>query len=60
MSRHSVLCRDNGARHYVATRLCARDKDALFLYSVALLCIEIEKTMIERQTKLGVHDRPGL
>ena len=29
MSRHSVLCRDSGARHYVATKLCVRDKEAL-------------------------------
>ena len=29
MSRHSVLCRDSGARHCVATRLCARDIDSL-------------------------------
>ena len=29
MSRHSVLCRDSGARHCVATRLCVRDRDAL-------------------------------
>ena len=29
MSRHSVLCDDNGVRHYVVTRLCAHDRDAL-------------------------------
>ena len=29
LSRHSVLCRNNGAGHCVATRLCARDKEAL-------------------------------
>ena len=29
MSLHSVLCRDSGVRHCVATRLCAHDKDAL-------------------------------
>ena len=29
MSRHSVLCRNSGVRHYVTTRLCARDKDTL-------------------------------
>ena len=29
MSRHSVLCRDSGVRHYVATKLCALDRDAL-------------------------------
>ena len=29
MSRHSVLCRDSGARHCVATRLCACDRDAM-------------------------------
>ena len=29
MLRHSVLCRDSGARHCVATRLCSHDIDAL-------------------------------
>ena len=29
MSRHSALCHNSGAKHYVATRLCARDRDAL-------------------------------
>ena len=29
MLRHSVLCRDSGARHYVTTRLCVRDRDVL-------------------------------
>ena len=29
MSRHSALCHDSRARHCVATKLCACDKDAL-------------------------------
>ena len=29
MSRHSALCRDSGARHGVATKLCVRDIDTL-------------------------------
>ena len=31
MSRHSVLCRDNGERHCIAIRLCTHDRDALLL-----------------------------
>ena len=30
MLRHSVLCHDSGARHCVTTRLCTRDRDALY------------------------------
>ena len=29
MSRHSVLCGDNEARHCVSTRLCAHNRDTL-------------------------------
>ena len=29
MSGHSVLCCDSEARHYVTTRPCARDRDAM-------------------------------
>ena len=29
MSRHSVVCRNSGARHCVTIRLCARDIDTL-------------------------------
>ena len=29
MARHSALCLDSGARHCVATRLCARNREAL-------------------------------
>ena len=28
MLRHNVPCRDSGARHYIATRLCAYERVA--------------------------------
>ena len=37
MSQHSALCRDSGARHYVATRLCVCDRDALLQQCGAVL-----------------------
>ena len=61
MSRHSVLCRDSGARHCVATRLCVRDRDALSRQcsaalhrnNVALHYVTTEKATHARQTRSG-------
>ena len=39
MLQHSVLCRDSGARHCVATRLCSGNRDTLLRQcGVALHC----------------------
>ena len=37
--RHNVLCRDSGARSYVAIRLCACDRDALSRQCGTALCL---------------------
>ena len=42
MSRHGTLCRDSGARHCVATRLCAHDRDALSRQCSVVLCRDRE------------------
>ena len=49
MLRHSVLCRNSGARHCVATRLCAHDRHALSRQcGITLRCIATKKAMRER------------
>ena len=42
MSRHSVLCRDSGARHCIAIRLCSHDRDALLRQCSVVLRHDIE------------------
>ena len=42
MLRHSVLCRDSGARHCVTTRLCKRNRDALSRQCGIALCHDRE------------------
>ena len=67
MLRHSVLCRDSGARHCIATRLCSQDKDALSRQcgaalhrdNMALRCVVTKKVMRMQQTNPGAHDKAG-
>ena len=67
MSRHSALCHDSGARHCVATRLCACDRDALSRQYGAVLRRDREgharatdEARHARQTRLGTHARDRL
>ena len=58
MSRHSALCRDNGARHYVVTRLGARDRDALSRQcGAALRRDRVGHACTKNQARLGAHDK---
>ena len=66
MSRHSVLCRESGARHCVAVRLRANDKHALSQQCDAVLCRDKEGYACEtdqarraraQQARSDTHDK---